>query len=443
MTGIESISGRIIAITGAGGKTSLLFALQRKFCREGKRVIVTTTTHMLDEKDRPSVIIRSSSFDQLIDTIPKMLDHFGYVVVAEEDPGRNKIRAVTGVTGWITKLSKLCDVLLIEADGARRLPVKAPGPEEPVIPDEADVVLGVIGLSALHRPISEIAFRSEALAGLLGKTVSDPFETEDLLPLILSENGLRKNVRNRRFEVILNQADNLTDKNDLEEVHEIAEKAAKYRIPIHICSLTPCRKLSLILLAAGNSVRYGANKLMTEMPDGRRMYQVMLDMLDDTVNRFRTEEYRYRFRTELSVTVVTQEKYNELAEAAVEKSFRVFFNPAPERGIASSLQTGLSQNLDADACLFTVCDQPSLSAETLETIIRCFLEGGSGIVCASAGGVPGNPCLFSSEFYRELMALSGDRGGKQIVKKHLDKVSLVEVGTEELKDVDYPENREA
>ena len=65
MTGIESISGRIIAITGAGGKTSLLFALQRKFCREGKRVIVTTTTHMQDEKDRPSVIIRRASFDQL------------------------------------------------------------------------------------------------------------------------------------------------------------------------------------------------------------------------------------------------------------------------------------------------------------------------------------------------------------------------------------------
>ena len=260
-----------------------------------------------------------------------------------------------------------------------------------------------------------------------------------LLSLGFSMKAVQEQLGHTQYTTTANTYAHVDDKTK----HEIAEKAAKYRIPIHICSLTPCRKLSLILLAAGNSVRYGANKLMTEMPDGRRMYQVMLDMLDDTVNRFRTEEYRNRFRTELSVTVVTQEKYNELAEAAVEKSFRVFFNPAPERGIASSLQTGLSQNLDADACLFTVCDQPSLSAETLETIIRCFLEGGSGIVCASAGGVPGNPCLFSSEFYRELMALSGDRGGKQIVKKHLDKVSLVEVGTEELKDVDYPENREA
>ena len=485
MTGIESVSGRIIAITGAGGKTSLLFALQRQFCRQGKRVIVTTTTHMLDEKDRPSLILEHidgedgtgsclgntriccGSWQEMLRCIPQMLDRYGYVIAAEKDPGKPKIRGIRNLSewgsdvsadgggdvggdvdaDWVGTLAGLCDILLIEADGSRRLPIKAPGPEEPVIPEAADTVIGVIGLSSLHKPISETAFRPELLADLLGKNPSDLLEPEDLVPLIISENGLRKNVGNRRYEVFLNQADTLTletsgfhsahsGHGDLQKVQKIAEKLSEFGIPVRVLSLKPMKKIKIILLAAGNSVRYGSNKLMEKMPGGRRMFEAAMDMLEKALDVLSSEEFQDRFRTELSVTVVTQERYRELADAASQKGFEVRYNPAPERGISSSLQIGLDGCRDADGVLFTVCDQPSLSHETIIKIISRFMESDLRIVCASNCGTAGNPCMFSLDYYEELMGLSGDKGGKQIVKKHPDEVLLVETDPEELTDVD-------
>lgn len=45
----------------------------------------------------------------------------------------------------------------IEADGAKRLPLKAPGEWEPVIPEFVDLVIGVVGMDALGEPIRKIA----------------------------------------------------------------------------------------------------------------------------------------------------------------------------------------------------------------------------------------------------------------------------------------------
>ena len=475
MTGIDLVSGRIIAITGAGGKTSLLFALQKQFCRQGKRVIVTTTTHMLDEKDRPALILMHKdradgidcclgisriccgSWQEMLELVPQMLDRYGYVIAAEKDPGRPKIRGIQDISewggdvggdvgaDWIGTLAGLCDILLVEADGSRRLPVKAPGPEEPVIPEAADTVIGVIGLSSLHKPISETAFRPELLADLLDKKPSDLLEPEDLVPLITSENGLRKNVGGRRYEVILNQADVLEpsgfnfvpcERGDSQKVQEIAEELSGSGIPVRVLSLKPAKKVKIILLAAGNSVRYGSNKLMEKMSDGRTMYETALEMLERTLDVFSSAEFQDRYRTELSVTVVTQERYQKVAEAAAAKGFEVRYNPAPERGISSSLKIGLEECLDAEGVLFTVCDQPSLSYGTIIKIITRFLDTGCGIICASNGGTAGNPCLFSSDFYEELIDLSGDKGGKQVVKKHPEEVLLVETDPEELIDID-------
>ena len=187
-------------------------------------------------------------------------------------------------------------------------------------------------------------------------------------------------------------------------------------------------KLALIMLAAGNSRRFGSNKLMYEV-EGNTMYLRTLRQLQKAAAKMQNSR----------IVVVTQEKYAEIIDAAKEIGAEVLINPQPERGISSSMQIGLEIAKDADACLFTVSDQPWLTAETIIALHDAFQSENKGMACTVWGEKTGNPCIFSEKYYKELMAISGDKGGKQIIKKHPEDVAYLKISDErELQDVDVP-----
>ena len=136
-----------IAVVGGGGKTSLIFRLTEELVAAGKNVIVTTTTHMAYEPERPFVEIGET------DGIRNDLQRYHYTVAASLDRKKGKIGCLPEER--LMELRKLADVLLIEADGAKRLPLKVPGEWEPVIPEFAEVVTGVIGMDALGAPLEK------------------------------------------------------------------------------------------------------------------------------------------------------------------------------------------------------------------------------------------------------------------------------------------------
>lgn len=171
-------------------------------------------------------------------------------------------------------------------------------------------------------------------------------------------------------------------------------------------------KLALIMLAAGNSRRFGSNKLVYHV-EGKEMYLHTLEQL------FLVKE-ALQEGVSCQITVVTQ--YQEITEAAKKMGAHVLLNAHPEEGISSSLKIGLRANLDSRACLFTVADQPWLTAETVECLIREFLESGRDIGCISQDGTPGNPCIFAEKYYQELLMLEGDKGGKKVLKAHPEDV---------------------
>ena len=150
----------IVAFTGGGGKTSLIYYLAEKFSGEGKRVIITTTTHMAWEPERPFAVAEDAA------GIRQLLDQYGYVTAAYHKAGQPKISGPDREI--LEKLSGLCDVLLVEADGAKRLPLKVPAQWEPVIPEIAEVVVGVIGLDCIGKNISDTAHRPDDVADFLG-----------------------------------------------------------------------------------------------------------------------------------------------------------------------------------------------------------------------------------------------------------------------------------
>ena len=209
----------IAAFTGGGGKTSLIYYLAEKFAGEGKKVIVTTTTHMAWEPERPFADAEDAA------GIRQLLDQYGYVTAAYHKAGQPKISGPDREI--LEKLSGFCDVLLVEADGSKRLPLKVPAQWEPVIPETADIVVGVIGLDCLGRKISDTAHRPADVARFLGKSVEDIVAWEDVAKIAVSEDGLQKGVGRRRFLVYLNKADVLES---LDEVKKIIERCRMDKI---------------------------------------------------------------------------------------------------------------------------------------------------------------------------------------------------------------------
>jgi probable selenium-dependent hydroxylase accessory protein YqeC len=101
------------------------------------------------------------------------------------------------------------DYIIVEADGSKRRPIKAPAHYEPVIPGETTRVIGVIGLDALGKPITDqYVHRSSLFCSITGKKMGDTIDRKCLIHLILSQEGLFKDVpRDCKKYVVFNKAD--------------------------------------------------------------------------------------------------------------------------------------------------------------------------------------------------------------------------------------------
>ena len=204
-------------------------------------------------------------------------------------------------------------------------------------------------------------------------------------------------------------------------------------------------KIAMIMLAAGNSRRFGANKLLYEI-DGIPMYRHVLEQLDDTKKKIENSYSEYSDITEdnnndnNSDIVQLNNLYRNNITAKIICNI-IVITPHPEDGISSSVKIGLNASLDADAVLFTVSDQPWLTSETICELIHVFLNTSKGIACISYQGKMGNPCIFDRKYYNELLSLEGDKGGKKVIMKHLDDTQVYEIEEgRELEDIDYYES---
>ena len=156
MTLIDQLSlqdSRLTALCGAGGKTSLLYALGSEWALRKERAVLTTSTHI--QSAMPSGCKLWSAPDEK-DLLS--IWEAGLVPVAGLPAGR-KLRSPSDEMWEI--LRKTADRIVVEADGAACRPVKYPAVWEPVIPRYTDRVLALCGLTALGRPVGEICHRAD------------------------------------------------------------------------------------------------------------------------------------------------------------------------------------------------------------------------------------------------------------------------------------------
>ena len=187
----------------------------------------------------------------------------------------------------------------------------------------------------------------------------------------------------------------------------------------------------MIYLAAGLSSRYGSNKLLEEI-DGKPMYRHLLDIL--TVMK---EEEPHRFE----LVVVTA--YDEIENDLQGLPLTVVRNRNQELGTSHSIKLGLEACGEIgrhDHVMFAVADQPYVQEDELFGFIHMFKRSYKGIGVLCWQGEMGNPVIFQGQFVPELMALTGDVGGKAVVKAHLSEVFQYEADSElSLQDIDTPQ----
>lgn len=185
-----------------------------------------------------------------------------------------------------------------------------------------------------------------------------------------------------------------------------------------------------ILLSSGASARFGGNKLFYPVK-GVPMYRRSLDLLSALRDH----------RTDLSDLVVVS-RFPELREAAEALGFRAVDNPRWREGVSASIRLGLEAALkqaeEGDWFFFLVGDQPWLRWETVDGLLTGVQASGLGLGCLCCGDTPGNPGVFSWPYVPQLLALTGDQGGRRILKAHPGQVYLHPAEERELLDVDTP-----
>jgi probable selenium-dependent hydroxylase accessory protein YqeC len=206
--GISRVERECIALVGAGGKTTTMFSLARALKDTGRRVLVTTTTNifMPQENQCDDIILSDAPDDTLFKNIrPGTITCLAGNIIE----GKNKLKSVDPI--FIDHLhgTGFFDAVIVEADGARRMSIKAPAVYEPVIPKCTTLTIGCIGLDALGTSVDDDhVHRLELFCEVTGAHPGQAVNVEHIVRLISASNGLFKGApETGRTMVLLNKAD--------------------------------------------------------------------------------------------------------------------------------------------------------------------------------------------------------------------------------------------
>lgn len=187
-------NGDLVVAVGGGGKTTLLETLAIELAGAGFRTIVTTTTKIYPHAEFPHQLITGDNLEEF----HRCLQEINW----ERTPILGKeINCAGKLVGldpeWVDAIKEwsLSDVILVEGDGARRKPFKAPRRHEPVIPGKATLVIPVAGMDCLDMPLTEENFPGlEEMLEITGLRYGDSMTVEGVAQVLLSEQGYKKGV---------------------------------------------------------------------------------------------------------------------------------------------------------------------------------------------------------------------------------------------------------
>lgn len=427
-------SKQIIAIVGGGGKTSLLFALAKAL---PGRVVITTTTRIFSAQMKlaPAVCLADD-----LDQLGTHLDRFGQcLIVGAVGSGRNKEKVLGVAASLPGQLLARPDVdyVLVEADGSRMRPIKAPDTHEPVIPPDTRLVIPMAGIDAVDGRIKDVAHRPELLAAIISRpsSVQHRLTPEDVADLFTHPLGGLKGVpKGARIIPFLNK---------VETAEQLAAARQVAKLTLHTSRITqvvigavqsekPIRevhkRVTAVVLAAGASNRMGQTKQLLPWDDTTVLGRVLRNVKETAVH---------------DCLVVTGHDAENVASVAAAEGQPTVFNPQFAFGdMLSSLQTAVRHlPEDTEAILVILADQPFVEAPTMNLLLEAYWQRQGEIIAPIYNGQRGNPVLIGRPFFQELLALPYNSAPRELLQRHSDLVHLVPVGTNTiLRDLDRMED---
>ena len=215
--------------------------------------------------------------------------------------------------------------------------------------------------------------------------------------------------------------------------------------------------IHIIYMAAGNSRRFGSNKLFYEL-DGKPMYRHLLERLIEIKDRYNKLKNAESNNPVIDITVVT--RYREILDycSSIPDCHAVLSSDS-EKGISYTIKAGIMAVQEQkklkkssevthhtaekeEYYMFAVADQPYLKSQSVIKLIDRVLEnkGNKRLVFSlRCGDAVGNPCVFHSSLIPQLLSLEGDKGGRSVAKKY-DCVYVDIADERELMDIDTLSN---
>lgn len=185
------------------------------------------------------------------------------------------------------------------------------------------------------------------------------------------------------------------------------------------------KKLAVVILAAGDSRRFGVAKQLAII-DGRPMLQVVIDHCCSIPG---TDLYVALGARTREILAKLDLKETELIEI---KDWSL--------GIGSTISNSVTQlGSGYDAILFIAGDQPAVTREHLKPLIACWYASPNLVCCASYESTRGIPAIFPARLFPELVALHGDQGAKQLIQAEYESLRVFEM-PEAAIDIDRPED---
>ena len=442
----------LVALTGGGGKTSLMMALSGEL---GRQVVLTATTRLSvaqtqqiqevirvksaitgETINRQRVLGFSAEIDELFHRLSESLNRSGRCLVIGEQQDEKLLGVAVDLPGQLFASDDV-DYVLVEADGSRRLPCKAPGPHEPVIPPESTIVVPSAGMDCLGKPLSETAHRPELVSAITGLGVDQPMTEQALARLITHPLGGLKGIpRQSRVIPYLNKVDSEELQNSArriarqilkeERIERVVFGAIRLNQPVKAIH----RRVTAVVLAAGRSSRMGRHKLLLPWGETTVLGQTISNLLKTSVN---------------DVIVVSGHDAQEVDRIARQYVAKSITNANFESGeMISSVQTALgSLPGNCEAILVVLADQPMVESKSINRIVEAWAVNKSDLVAPVYGDRRGNPVIFGRKYFEELLSLPAGAAPRDILARHDSELHLVPMETDSiLYDIDQEEDYE-
>ncbi len=419
-----------VAFAGAGGKTTAMFRLARQLPGP---VFVTTSTHLglaqVAFADRHYRVDSGQDLEAGLDPSAQ-----GVILFTGHETADGRMAGLSETI--LDRLHIFClengIPLLVEADGARGLPLKAPASHEPAIPPWTSMVVYMAGMAGINQPLAPgYVHRLQQFRALSGLGEGELISADAIAAVVTNPEGGLKNIPpGARRVLLLNQADTF-------QLQSLAGKIAEKSVPYYDAALVSSladqenevkacyTTIAGIILAAGGSSRFGSSKpllLWRERPFIRQVAETALQAGLDPV------------------IVVSGYNADQVKTALDGIPVQVIYNAGWMAGQSTSVITGIGALPErTGAAIFLLADQPQLTPSILTALVEQHRQSLPPIVAPMIQGKRANPVLFDRVTFPSLMSISGDAGGRQVFSRF--KVSWLEWNDANLLlDVDTPED---